>query len=184
MEDKIIRKSLNSKSGNNISNDNKFENNSSIIRRRNSNLSLEEESSSDQRSSNTQIVQYRIGLGGALILIFLAVGLDVTEILLDVSGTLLGVVGVVIGYLKDFVALIILPGILLLLGAPFWKGRKAKKKIVTMISSFLISLIPWVGAIMPETTIGILVTIYLTRKEDKERIEVKNKRKIIRSKRS
>ena len=182
MEDRITRRRLNSgPRGEILDTDTESKNNSNITRRRNI-INSEEETDFDQKPEQ-QIVKYRIGVGSILILLFLSMGLDVTEILLDVAGTLLGGVGVVIGYLKDFVALIILPGILLLLGAPFWKGRKAKKKIVTMVTSFLISLIPWFGAIMPETTVGMLVTIYLTRKEDRERFEIKNKRKITRSKR-
>lgn len=115
-----------------------------------------------------QEVQYRIGIVSALLLMYIGINLDAIELALDLIGTAGFGVLVVIGYIKDFVSIIIVPLIFFVLGAPFWKGRKAKKKMVTMVSGFLISLIPWVGAFMPETTLSILATILYTRSEDKE----------------
>lgn len=113
-------------------------------------------------------VQYRIGATLGLLFGVFALFLDGAEILLDLGGTAIGGVGVAIGYLKDFAVLVLLPLGFTIVGAPFWKGRKAKKKMITMISAFLISLVPWLGAAMPETFVGVVATIYLTRKEDYE----------------
>jgi len=134
--------------------------------------------------SEKEPVRYRIGAVAGLMLGMVSLFLDATELTLDLAGTFLGGIGVVIGYAKDFGTLILLPGIFFVLGAPFWKGRKAKKKMVTMVSGFILSLIPWVGAFLPETTIATIVTIYLTRKEDKEGVaKVSLAKNIVRAKR-
>lgn len=109
----------------------------------------------------------RIGIVVSIILLYIASMFDAAELALDLAGTALGGVGVVIGYIKDTLSFLFFPTIFWLLGVPFWKGRKAKKKMVAMITGFLISLIPWVGAFLPETFISVLVTILLTRSEDK-----------------
>lgn len=114
-------------------------------------------------------VQYRIGIVSALLLVYLGINLDALELALDLIGTAGFGVLVVVGYVKDFITIIILPLIFFVLGAPFWKGRKVKKKMVTMISAFIISFIPWIGAIMPETVLSIIATILYTRAEDREK---------------
>lgn len=123
---------------------------------------------------NKTSVKYRISLFTSAILLFFAFQLEVTELVLDLAGTTLGFVGVIIGYAKDFIALFFFPTFFLLKGAPFWKGRKAKKKIIAMVSSFIISFFPWFGAFMPETLLDVAITIYLTRKEDREKVQKQN----------
>ena len=113
-------------------------------------------------------VQYRIGIVSALLLIYLGINLDAIELALDLIGTVGFGVLVIIGYIKDFITVIIVPLIFFVLGAPFWKGKKAKKKMITMISAFIVSLMPWVGALMPETTLSIVATILYTRSEDRD----------------
>lgn len=142
---------------------------------------------SEQENVNQEkpYVRYRIGAVAGLLLGSLALFLDLVELVMDLGGTLLAGVGVVFGYIKDFFTLLIIPFMFFILGAPFWKGRKAKKKMIAIVTGFLISLIPWAGALLPETTISVLVTIYLTRKEDKEKAYQKNKNtKITREKRA
>ena len=124
--------------------------------------------------SENEPVNYRIGLFAAILISILAIFLDITELALDLAGTFLGGFGVVIGYFKDFSTIILMPGIFFILGAPFWRGRKAKKKMITMVTAGVISFIPWLGAFMPETFIATVVTIYLTRKEDKEGYQKKS----------
>lgn len=118
-------------------------------------------------------VQYRIGAVVSLLLIILAIFLDITELVLDLAGSFLFGFGVVIGYAIDFAKVVLIPIIFLINGAPFWKGRKAKKKMIAMVTAFIISIIPWVGATMPETLVGVLVTLHFTRKEDVERAQEK-----------
>jgi hypothetical protein len=117
--------------------------------------------------SSNESKKMRIGNFVALLLIMIAAFFDISELILDLAGTLLGGVGVVIGYLKDAVAFVFFPVVFWALGAPFWKGRKSKKKIIAMVSGFLISLVPWLGAFMPETLVSVAVTIFFTRAEDK-----------------
>lgn len=159
------------------------EQNPAIIRRKRIQNRIEEEEDGgfDEGGSEGQVVKYRIGKIAMLFLIALGVYLDLLELVIDLAGTLAAGVGVVIGYIKDFFTLFIIPAIFLLLRAPFWKGRKAKKKMVSMVTSFLVSLIPWIGAFLPETTISIAVTIYLTRKEDKEKVEQDVQERVIAS---
>ena len=131
-------------------------------------------------------VQYKIGIVASLLLVYLGINLDALELALDLIGTAGFGVLVVIGYIKDFITIIILTLIFAVLGAPFWKGRKAKKKMVTMISAFIISFIPWVGGVMPETTISIITTILFTCSEDRENAKEMSEKKregVTRSKR-
>lgn len=132
-----------------------------------------EEDSFEGSVSQAQPVKYRIGMLISLILLLVATFLDITELILDLAGTFLGGVGVVIGYIKDFFTIVILPFAFLLLKAPFWKGKKAKKKMAVMIGGFVTSLIPWVGAFLPETLASVWITIRLTRKEDEEKSQEK-----------
>ncbi len=118
-------------------------------------------------STKPDKVHYRIGNFVGLILLLIAAMFDLTELVLDLAGTMLAGVGVVLGYIKDAISLVFFPTVFLFLGAPFWKGRKAKQKVITMLTAFLISAIPWLGAFMPETLIGVAVTIFFTRVEDK-----------------
>ncbi len=131
-------------------------------------------------------VKHRIGFFGTAILVYVAAYIDIAELTLDFAGTAAGGVGVVVGLLVDFAKIIVLPGLLILMKAPFWKGKKAKKKIATMITTFLVGAIPWIGAVLPETLIGTIATIIFTRKEDNEKMGGKgilNDRNITRAKR-
>lgn len=118
-------------------------------------------------SSEKKPVTYRIGITVGAVLCLIAAYFDILELVLDATGTVLGGVGVVIGYAKDVFTNIFFPVVFLLLGAPFWKGKKAKKKMITMITAAIISFIPEIGALMPETLIAVFVTIYYTRAEDR-----------------
>lgn len=120
-----------------------------------------------------QSIKYRIGLVMSIVLVGSAMNFDFFELILDLVGTKGGFVLVIIGYLKDFASLIFFPTIFFILGAPFWKGKKAKKKMIAMVTAFLISAIPWIGAVMPETTVAVATTIHLTRKEDREKAKEK-----------
>lgn len=133
-------------------------------------------------------VNYRIGMAAAVFMIGFGLLLDGSEIILDLAGTLLGGVGVVLGVLVDILKFTVLPTLFVINRAPFWKGKKVKKKIASMAAAFIIGFIPWVGAAAPETAIGTAVTVYLTRKEDKEKagedtMENKIGRNITRAKR-
>lgn len=130
-------------------------------------------------------VKYRIGYFTALILLIIAALFDVSELILDVAGTFLAGVGVVLGYIKDAISFLFFPLVFWALGAPFWKGRKAKKKVIAMITGLLISLLPWIGALLPETIISVFVTIYFTRAEDRNADPVDSLNKdIVRAKRT
>jgi hypothetical protein len=150
------------------------DNNPSITRasRMRQNINLQEEDAFIP-NQNAQSVKYRVGSLVTLLLLLFATFLDGAELLLDLVGTALGGVGVVIGYIKDFLTVIVLPSIFLFLKIPFWKGKKAKKKMAMMIGSFLASLIPWVGAFLPETLASVWVTLRLTKKEDEEKAQEK-----------
>ncbi len=143
--------------------------------------SIEENESSQQTKKSSS--GKHIGIFVGALLSFFALFLDITELLLDAAGTLLAAVGVVFGYLKDFTTLIILPALFWALGAPFWKGRKAKKKMISMVSAFLVGLVPWLGAVMPETLISVMVTIHLINQEADEEPEIKINPNITRFKR-
>jgi hypothetical protein len=113
--------------------------------------------------------KYRISIIAGVIIVAFAGFLDLGELILDLVGTSAAGVGVVVGILIDFLKVIGLPTIFLFRKAPFWKGKKAKKKMVRMITAFLVGVIPGIGAILPETLIGTIATIILTRKEDNEK---------------
>lgn len=158
---------------------------SAIRRSDNSNESEESEEFGGVQMNSEQNRKLRIGNMMAIILLLIAAFFDLTEFALDLAGTFLAGFGVVIGYVKDVTSLLFFPTAFLLLGAPFWKGRKAKKKIIAMVTAIIVSAIPWLGAIMPETLISVAVTIYLTRLEDnpKDTMDTVNKN-IVRAKRA
>lgn len=130
-----------------------------------------ERNSGVNRAPENQPIKYRIGILVSLGLLFVAGSFDVLELILDLVGSGGFGIGVIIGYIKDAISFFFFPLVFFILGAPFWKGTKAKKKIIAMVSSFIISLIPWLGAAMPETFIAVAVTIYLTRSEDRGRLK-------------
>ncbi len=109
-----------------------------------------------------QQIKYRISIVLGLVLVLIAGVFDLVEIILDLVG-----VGIA-GYIKDFAQIIFFPSIFLVLKAPFWKGKKATKKIVATITYTLVSFIPGISTILPEVTIGVFMTVYYTRKEDAE----------------
>ncbi len=131
--------------------------------------SEEEYDEQDEQSPNEapQEVRYRIGSVAALLLIAAAGFFDVLELVLDLIGSAGFGIGVVIGLIKDAVSFVFFPAMFFILGAPIWKGRKAKQKMITTVSAFIVGLIPWVGAFLPETVIATLVNIYMSRSEDK-----------------
>ena len=104
----------------------------------------------------------RIGLLLAVLLVIIAVIFDIAEIILDIAGA--GVAGTI----KDIAQTIFFPVVFFILKAPFWKGKKKAKKMISMITTFFVSYIPIISTILPEVAIGVALTIYFTRKEDKE----------------
>lgn len=109
----------------------------------------------------------KIGLVASFFLLYLALVTEVLEFALDAAGTSAAGVGVLIGILIDLIRWVLLPVIFIFLGAPFWKGRKAKKKMTAMLSGLIIELVPWLGGVAPATLISVASTIYITNKEAK-----------------
>lgn len=173
MADKITRRSNNSSSSKDttITRTQRTNYNAQEIRENQKDTEEEQQEYLENKNIQNQPVKYRIGSVITLGLLFVAGFFDVLELVLDLIGTAGFGVGVVIGYIKDGVSFVFFPLTFFILRAPFWKGKKAKKKMIAMVSSFIISLIPWLGAFMPETLIAVAVTTYLTRSEDKERSE-------------
>lgn len=172
MKESITRRSNNSTPTQDTNTTRTRRDNYSAQNIRNNQPSDSEFEESNERIDNTsqnQPVKYRIGSVATLMLLFIAGFFDVLEVALDAIGTAGFGVGVVIGYLKDAISFVFFPFIFFVLRAPFWKGKKAKKKMIAMVTGFLISIVPWLGAIMPETLISVAVTTYLTRSEDKSR---------------
>jgi predicted branched-subunit amino acid permease len=75
------------------------------------------------------------------------------------------------GIIKDIAQIVFFPAVFFILKAPFWKGKKASKKIIAMVIGALTGFIPYVSTIMPEVAISVFMTVYLTRKEDKEALD-------------
>lgn len=109
-----------------------------------------------------QPVKYRIGILLGLALVAIAGLFDLLELILALFSA--GAAS----YIKDFAQILLFPIIFLILKAPFWKGKKKGKKMISMIAGFLVAFIPWVSDILPEVLISVFLTIYYTRKEDKE----------------
>jgi hypothetical protein len=109
-----------------------------------------------------QEVEYRIGIIMGLGLVAIAFAFDFVEIILDLLS-----VGIA-GTIKDIAQVIFFPAVFLMLKAPFWKGKKAAKKMISMITAALVGFIPIISTIMPEVTISVMLTIYYTRSEDRE----------------
>jgi hypothetical protein len=101
-------------------------------------------------------------------LTFLAVLFDVSEFALDFIGTWGAGIFVLVGWIKDIFVFFFFPLAFWMLGIPPWKGRAAKKKMVTLGVAWVASLVPWFGAVMPETTVAVATTVYLTWLEDLE----------------
>lgn len=112
-----------------------------------------------QQADKKPDVKYRIGLVTGFGLVLLSIFSDVLEIILFFS-TGVG------GTIKDFVATYLYPLIFWVIGVPFWKGKKSKEKILTMLVTLGIGYVPFVSDFTPELTIGVILTILLTRAED------------------
>lgn len=132
-------------------------------------------------SSQPQEINYRVGTVVSLGLIFLAGFFDLVELILSVFTAGAG------GYIKDFAAMFLFPGLFWIVGVPFWKGNKKIQKIVTMVIAFIVSFIPYLSDIMPELLISVVVTLGYTRLEDRFTSQinfVKKAASITRSRRS
>jgi hypothetical protein len=112
-------------------------------------------------SSQPQEVKYRVGKVVSLGLIFLAGFFDLAELILSIFTAGAG------GYIKDFAAMILFPGLFWIVGVPFWKGNKRVQKIITMVIAFIVSFIPYLSDIMPELLVSVVVTLMYTRLEDR-----------------
>lgn len=124
--------------------------------------------------------KYRISFLAGAFLVFIAFVFDFVEIILDLFG--FGVAGTI----KDIAQIIFFPTVFFIFKAPFWKGKKKAKKIIAMLSSMFVAIIPILSTVAPEVTIGVLLTVYYTRKEDREGVndkEQKQNRNITRPKR-
>lgn len=109
----------------------------------------------------------RISLLTAFGLTFLSILFDVAEFGIDMIGTAAGGIFVVVGLVLTVFSFFFWPLLFWLLGVPIWKGRNACKKIATQVTTILVEAVPWVGAFLPGTTIGTIVTIMFTWYEDK-----------------
>jgi Na+/proline symporter len=105
-------------------------------------------------------VKYRINILVGLALIAIAGYFDLIELILSLVS-----VGAA-SYIKDFAQIILFPVIFWVLKAPFWKGKRKAKKMISMLSGFFVALIPFVSDVLPEVMISVALTIYYTRKED------------------
>jgi hypothetical protein len=112
-----------------------------------------------------QEVEYRIGILMGMGLVMIGFAFDIFEILLDLISFGIG------GIIKDIAQIVFFPAVFFILKAPFWKGKKASKKIIAMVIGALTGFIPYVSTIMPEVAISVFMTVYLTRKEDKEALD-------------
>lgn len=117
--------------------------------------------------ANKEPVKYRIGPVLAIFIVLLAIFLDVLGFGIDAAGTMGWGVFVVLGYVVDIITWFLFPLIFFAVGAPFWRGRAARKKIIAMVTGYLVEALPWIGAFLPATTISVAVTIVLTWAEDR-----------------
>lgn len=111
------------------------------------------------------VVRYRIGIALSIIFVLIAALLDLVEIIVDIFSFGAG------GTIIDIVQTVFSITAFLLVGAPFWKGKKAAKKITAFIVSTLVSYIPYISSVLPEIIIGVIITLYLTRQEDREKVQ-------------
>jgi hypothetical protein len=122
----------------------------------------------------------RINILIAILLVYVAFMFDIIEVILDIVGVGAG------GWIKDFIQIPFFAATFWFLGVPFWKGNKRLAKIITVVTTSIISLIPIVSTVLPEATIGVLITILYTRLEDKfenQKELAQATRNILRSKR-
>jgi predicted branched-subunit amino acid permease len=106
-------------------------------------------------------IKYRAGFFIGGFLITLAFVFDIVEAILALFTAGVG------SYVKDFAEIIVFPILFWIFKIPFWKGNKRVAKITASIVTVLVSLIPFVSDILPELTIGVLVTILYSRVEDR-----------------
>lgn len=107
-------------------------------------------------------IKYRIGIVLGVIFGGIATLLEVLELIADIFSA--GAAGTIV----DIVQTLFFIPAFWLIGAPFWKGQKAAKKMTTFIVTTLVSYVPYISSVLPEILIGVIITIYLTRQEDRE----------------
>jgi hypothetical protein len=110
-------------------------------------------------------VKYRIGLLFTIFLGFIGIVADVAEPLLAIFTVEVG------SYIKDFLVFVILPVLFFIKGVPFWKGKQSGTRIAVFIGATIVSIIPILGDISPETFVEVLTWCLVTRKEDREKAE-------------
>jgi heme/copper-type cytochrome/quinol oxidase subunit 4 len=126
----------------------------------------DEEIDEPQMSSVSQSepeVKYRIGLVVAIILGTIAISLDIALAVADYF------TAEIAGEVIDIVQFIFFQAVFIILGAPVWKGSKRTKKIWTVFICFCVGLIPLVNDWTPEIFIDVIMVIYYTRQEDRDR---------------
>lgn len=130
---------------------------------------------------NSEPIKYRIGVVLGFCITALGLFFDIFEGILSLFSAGTG------GYLKDFASMLLFPAIFWFFGAPFWKGSKKHKKILTMVSGFVVALVPFLSDVLPELATSVLMTIVYTGQEDKEnffqKAEIKRNENITREKR-
>ena len=144
-----------------------FDSSRSIVRQRRTAVSEEGTMSMPQEKQRPKKKQ-RVSILMGIALTFIAVLFDVSEFVLDFIGTWGAGIFVLIGWIKDLIAFFFFPLTFWVLKMPPWKGRAARKKMVTLVTAWIISIVPWLGAVMPETTISVMVTLFFTWQEDLE----------------
>ncbi len=112
-------------------------------------------------------IKYRVGFFIGGFLIALAFMFDIVEAILSLFTAGVG------GYIKDFAEVIVFPFLFWICKIPFWKGQKRSAKLVTAVATFIVSLIPFVSDVIPELTVGVIVTIIYSRVEDRLGIQGK-----------
>jgi len=112
-------------------------------------------------------VKYRIGYFGMFVFIFIGLLADIIEALATVFGVVAG------GYVVDFIAMAVLPALFFWRGVIFWKGTRSSQQIILFITTSLVSLIPIVSDLLPETMIEAWGAAILSRREDREGDEFK-----------
>jgi hypothetical protein len=123
-------------------------------------------------------LEYRIGMFLMISLSAFALGVDV------ITGILDWLTAETAGEVVNFLQIIFFQGIFIFNKAPFWKGSKVDKKVITFIVMTIIGFIPFVNDFTPEIFIDVLAICYFTRQEDREKVATPAKNPLVtRSKR-
>lgn len=121
------------------------------------------------RARNTVDVHYRIGSIAAFFIIATAVFFDAIGFLLMLTG-----IGEIVTEIMGITGAIMFFIWFMFLGVNYLSGRSSQKLGVMGVSS-LVEAIPFLNGISPTFTIGVLVLIRITRKEDREKAEKRAK---------